>query len=521
MAIDGFFIKNLTNEINDELFNNRLEQINLVSKDIFSFSFYYQRVRKFLNIKLNSPHASFFISDIDVDKNLTSNFLINIKRILEGSILTSIKQYNNDRVVILTFSKNDFLDGQVEYQLILELMGRYNNLTLIKDNIIIDSYLKNVSTTRRSIVPNIAFEFFPSDKEVFSLKAYDNLEDGLSLSKNYLGISPILSKYLFTNQINLDEVTLNPTLNLTNNTFYWFNIFSNEDRIKTFNTLSSLINHLVTNNFKPNTKYLDFINNRISNYQKRLFKLENQLEISNSNLTYANYGNYIYSSGLNLNSYLNELISYDNTIVKLDITKTLNDNAKEYFKIYEKAKRSIIHLENQITETNNLIDIFNQFLYEIDLDNLNYDEIELMLIPFGFKVKKNKQKRNKKITPLKLINNNDVFYVGLNNIQNEYVTNTLAKHNDYWFHVKDLPGSHVILKGELTKENLELASMLALKYSKGSLESGEVNYTLTKNIRKISGLPGYNVTLKNYKSLKINIDHGLLSKFFKLNNLDY
>ena len=521
MAIDGFFIKNLINEINDDLLNSRLEQINLVSKDIFSFSFYLRRVRNFLNIKLNSPHASFFISDLDVDKNLTSNFLVNLKRLLEGSVLTKIKQHNNDRVVIFTFAKNDFLEGTIEYELILELMGRYNNLTLLKDGIIIDAYLKNVSTTRRSIVPNIAFEYFPSDKIDFNLDAYNNLENGLSLSKKYLGISPLLSKYLFVNNIDLNNITVNPTLNLNNNTFYWFNLFSESDKTKHFNSLSTLVANLIAANFRPNTKYLDFINLRISNYEKRLFKIERELENSTNNLIYANYGNYIYSSGLNLNTYLNELISYDNTLVKLDVTKTLNDNAKDYFKTYEKAKRSISHLEKQIKETNYLITIFKQFLYEINLENLNYEEIETMLIPFGFKVKRKKQFRAKKINPLKINYYDSIFYVGLNNIQNEYVTNTLAKHNDYWFHIKDLPGSHVILKGELTDENLEIAAMLALKYSKGNPVSGEVNYTLAKNLRKISGLPGYNVTLNNHKSILINIDHSLLKKIFTENNLDY
>lgn len=521
MAIDGFFIKNLINEIKSKVLNSRLEQVNLVKNDIFSFKFYNKGKREFLNIKLKAPFASFFLENLETDKNLTSNFLTNLKRLLEGSILTNIVQYQDDRVILFSFAKNDFLEGKLEYVLILELMGRYNNLILLKDEIIIDAYHKNVSTSKRSIVPNVHYEYFPSNKKTFELSAYDNLENGLTLSKNYLGISPLLSKYLFQNKINIYDIKDMPTYNLTTKEFYWFNLFKQDDKTISFNSLSKLISTLLGDTFKPNTKYLDFINQRLNNYEKRLFKIHKQLETSLDNLKYKDYGNSIYSSGLNLNSYSNELISFDNTIIKLDISKTLNDNAQDFFKIYNKAKRSITHLEREINETNNLINLFKQFLYDINLGNLNFEEIETMLLPFGFKVKSKKQSKAKKISPLKLIVDNTIIYIGLNNIQNEYITTKLAKYNDYWFHIKDLPGSHVLVKGELTNNILNIASMLALKYSNANSTSGEVNYTLVKNLRKIPHLPAYNVYMKSYQSILIKINEDILKEIFTLNNISY
>src|SRR5690554_7821368 len=90
MAIDGFFIKKLTEEIKKDVLNNRLEKISQISSDIFSFSFYYQGKRKYLNFKLKPPMPSFFITnDLISNESLNSTFLNTLKRNIEGAILRS------------------------------------------------------------------------------------------------------------------------------------------------------------------------------------------------------------------------------------------------------------------------------------------------------------------------------------------------------------------------------------------------------------------------------------------------
>lgn len=514
MAIDGFFLKNLKNEINLEIQDYRLDQINFVTSDILSFSFYLRGIRKFLNFKLNAPYASLFIADLEIDKTINSSFLQTIKKQLLGSTLKTIEQLNDDRVLILEFQKNDFLDGFVTYQLILEIMGRYNNLILLKDNIIIDAFNKNVSHTSRSIVPGILYNHFPTTKIPFTLDAYKDLKDSQTLSTLYIGISPLLSKYLYKNNINLNNLNVNPTLNLINNQFYWFNLFE-EENVETFSTLSKLINHLITNAFKPNNKYLDFVNKRLSNLEKRLFKLNEQLSQSKNDLSLVDIGNSIYSSGHNLNSYLNEIVTFDFKIIKLDITKTLNENAQLYFKKYKKAKNALSHLEKQILETTTLINLFKQFTYDITNHKLDHQEITTMLAPFGFGKVKKTPKINKAFKPLKLFYNDNIYYIGLNNLQNEEITTKIAKSSDYWFHVKDLPGSHVVLKGEFNETTLKLGAMLALKHSFGFNNSGLVNYTQVKNLKRIKGLPGYQVNLVNYQTVNTKVDEKLLANKLK------
>src|SRR5690554_644918 len=162
MAIDGFLIKNLINEVKDEIIDNRLECLFQPLDDVFYASFYYRGKRRYLNFKLKPPYACFFLSEEIINSNnIQSNFLQTLKRQLEGYILKDIKQHLNDRVVIFEFEGVDLIEGLVKKQLILELMGRYNNLILLKDNIIIDAFIKNVSTTSRSIANKINYEFFP------------------------------------------------------------------------------------------------------------------------------------------------------------------------------------------------------------------------------------------------------------------------------------------------------------------------------------------------------------------------
>jgi predicted ribosome quality control (RQC) complex YloA/Tae2 family protein len=109
------------------------------------------------------------------------------------------------------------------------------------------------------------------------------------------------------------------------------------------------------------------------------------------------------------------------------------------------------------------------------------------------------------------------YLVGKNNIQNEYVTHELARSEDYFFHVKDAPGSHVIVKTSTLNEFvIRKASMLAAYYSSLKLSSSiPVDYTLVKNIKKIPRLPGYKVLIKNQKTMFIDIDQEKIENYIK------
>lgn len=517
MALDGYFINKLIEEVKPVIINSRIEKIFQTDKDIFIFSLYKRGQRNYLYFKLNAPSASFYVLDKLVSvENTSSNFLINLKNNIDGYLIEDINQLKKDRVITFNLVGNDFLDGRVNKSLVTELMGRYNNLILLdNENIIIDAFNKKFDSNARSILPKLKYEYFPTNKVDF-INEYPLLETNLDLSKKYLGISPLLSKYLFNNQLNLDNIKVYPVKNTNNNQFYWFNLFNKEDELKTYSNLSNLLADSIIVMNHNNNKYLNFINSQLNKETKLLENLKKSLEQSNNNLTLKDIGDSIYITGLDLSKSYSSFTNYLGEEIKLDPSKTLNQNAQNYYRLYQKAKRSIEHINTQITNVSNNINLLEQLHFDLSKNDVDYLELEEILVPLGLKVKKQKQTRKKKknINPL-IINYNDaIFYVGKNNLQNEYVTHEIGKHNDFWFHIKDAPGSHIVLKGELNDLNLSFGAMLAAKFSKQSdTPVVSVNFTQIKNIKIIPGLKGYNVILTKFETINIRIDHELLSNY--------
>ena len=100
-----------------------------------------------------------------------------------------------------------------------------------------------------------------------------------------------------------------------------------------------------------------------------------------------------------------------------------------------------------------------------------------------------------------------VIYVGKNNIQNDYITHTVAKKDDLWFHVKGYHGSHVVVSGDskYSENVIRYAANLAAKYSDSKDSSSvQVDYTEIKFLKKVPGYKGSFVTYKRYKTIYID-----------------
>lgn len=524
MAIDGFLVKHLVKEFNNTLLNLRVLKITQNRKDIIVFHFNKSGEKLFLNFKLTPPNASAFITN-ELNQNgdtITTGFISNLKRLFESAFVSDIKQHLNDRVIIFEFTVNDFLDGQIKRNLVFEIMGRNNNLIILEDNIIIDAFNKKFSESARSIIPKLPFTFFPSNKTLISTIDYRLVDHPLFLSKNYIGFSPLLSKYLYDNNIDINSSKLEPTYNYDSKTFYWFNLFEKTDRLKHFNTISSLLAFLVYNNTSDFIKQKNFVENELIKLRKRRANLERDLSNANENLKLQEIGNLIYSSGLNLNEKHSQINDFSGNLIKLDSNYTLNENAKRAFAKYRKATRAITHIDLNIKETYNLENQLLAISFFLTLDDVNIEEINEELISLGYKQKITKQKRpNQVMQPLKLFYLDTLIYVGKNNKQNDYITHKLSSRSDYWLHVENAPGSHVLIKDNNPSEKvLELAAMLAANYSTLKYNGKVfVNYTQVKNLKKIPEKPGHMVILSNYKTITITIDKKLINDVLVANKL--
>jgi predicted ribosome quality control (RQC) complex YloA/Tae2 family protein len=212
-----------------------------------------------------------------------------------------------------------------------------------------------------------------------------------------------------------------------------------------------------------------------------------------------------------LNYYTNEDIT-----IPLDETKSALENAKAYFEKYSKLKRTYEHLSNLVLTTKEELDHLDSIKTSLDIAMNEADLVQLKeeLTEYGYikrhtlktKGPNGKPIKKQKVTskPFHYLSSDGYhMYVGKNNYQNDELTFDFATGNDWWFHTKGIPGSHVIVKSggnELPDRVFEEAGNLAAYYSKGrDAEKVEIDYTEKKNVKKPNkGKPGFVVYYTNY-----------------------
>ncbi|WP_141505922.1 Rqc2 family fibronectin-binding protein [Paenibacillus luteus] len=214
-----------------------------------------------------------------------------------------------------------------------------------------------------------------------------------------------------------------------------------------------------------------------------------------------------------------ELVNFydeEQAVVKIDLDPQLtpSDNAQRYFRRYTKHKNSLSIVAEQMDIARTEILYFESLLQQVDNASLgDIGEIRDELVEQGYMKERGKrgQKKKKTLKPTLLCYTSSegvAMYVGKNNTQNEYLTNRLASSSDTWLHTKDIPGSHVVIRGgEYGNATLEEAAMLSAHYSQARDSSSiPVDYTYIRHVRKPSGAkPGF-VIYDNQKTLFITPD---------------
>ena len=555
MAFDGFFVRKLVEEFNESILYSRINKINNLSNDEFIFS-----IRKGKNLKLyvsaNSSASRIQLTNNSYENPQTpSNFCSVLRKYLMGGIIEEINQINNDRIIKFKIKNFDELGYEKYYFLITELMGKHSNIILTNsDNIIIES-LKNSYSLEfcRSTISNMEYVLPPTVKKYnpFNFSEYSDLicdkNDKKFLIKNFYGVSSVLNNYF----LNREEDTLEsfrefcknfssynePTLlkNGNKNDFYYFDIISNKDNIK-FDSLSRLLDFYYmdiqkeSSNKNTEKELFNFIKNKLSRLNKKLkilnkelleakerddFKLKGQLLISNIYLFKNNIPEVV-----TLQNFYSE--NLEDISIELDPNISIEKNSEKYFELYKKNKRTIENLYEQIDITKKDISYFETLSFQIEnAGKTDLLEIKEELINSGYlKKDKNKKSIKKKNNYLIIKYNGIDIYVGKNNIQNDTITNKLARRDYLWFHAKDIPGSHVVIFDyNPDEETKRVASMLAGYFSKFKNENYvSVDSTLIKNVKKISGAKPGMVTYTDQKTVKQKIDKIFINELLVNNN---
>jgi predicted ribosome quality control (RQC) complex YloA/Tae2 family protein len=197
------------------------------------------------------------------------------------------------------------------------------------------------------------------------------------------------------------------------------------------------------------------------------------------------------------------------------------ETGKKYFEKYNKLKRTYEALTEQTQVSAEELSYLQSVANSLDIASSESDlqQIKAELIESGYikgRTDRGKNKKQEKSKPLHYISSDGYhMYVGKNNFQNDELTFKLATGGDLWFHAKQMPGSHVIVKTEgeteLPDSTYEEAARLAAFYSTGKdAPKVDIDYTARKNLKKPpKAKPGYVIYHTNY-SMTIEPDiHGI------------
>lgn len=538
MAFDGLFIHSLLNSIKPTLVNGRLSKIYQPFEQDLVLTFRNERKNYQLLISANAQYPRFYLTKKAIaNPDKAPTFVMVLRKYLEGSILQGIEQVGVDRIVNFRFSNRNELGDQVQLVLSVELMGRHSNVILYDNsNGHIIDLLKRINPDEnraRILLPKAKYELpplnpgingFDLSEQEFMQKAAVNdpsefagqingldrddrseligyLEDDFSYSSfrtfinqfdkkgAFVLLTPRNKRKIFPYlpyHLDLVKESSDPDLNHALDEFYLYQ--ANHDWVK---QKSSKIERLVKNEQKKLTK-------KVVKLKKQLEQAENSEgyrirgEILNANLAQVKPG----MTKISLPNY------YDNNRpieIKLDAALSPARNGQKYFTRYKKLRDSIKHVKEQIEIANDNLRYFDSIQTAIDnAEPEDIDQITDELINQGYLKRPQKQKRKKKVTEHNLnkfrLSSGKTVLVGKNNYQNDWLTLKKANKTDIWFHVKNIPGSHVILQdANPSNDDILEAAEIAAYFSKAKNSAHvQVDYVQDKRVKKPNGArPGF------------------------------
>lgn len=543
MSMDGIFIHYLVEEFNSFLNKGKINKIYQpnpldiviqVKKDGSTYQL-------LLSASLDSSRL-YLTKQSFVNPATPGNFCMLLRKYIERGIITNIKQYQNDRIIMFEVNTFNELGDNVNYHLILELMGRNSNVILIdENNKIIDAIRKlpPSDTTTRYIIPKASYELPIQENKVnpFTDNTDDVLLDNIQgLAKN---IEKEITEYYNGNIKAFLSQKIKPTIYQNGNKFdyYCFDLNSYQVINNSFTTLSEMLDYYY-NQYKKTINYsnsdlIKQVKRLITHQKTKLNNLNDDLIKAKDNIKFKDLGILLQANLYNVKKGMSSIIVTNFLGNNEELTIALNPeldpskNLKQIFTKGKKASNALIEVQKQIDKVTNEINYLEDIQSMIEFSTATeLEEIKLDLFSnseqYKNKVKK-LAKKNKKLEIQHFSFQDVTIYIGKNNLQNDYLTNKLARNNDYWFHVKDSSGAHVIVSVpgnasdyQMNEETIRLAANLSAYYSKYSSSSSvPVDYTKVKYLKKIPGMKGYHVTYTNQKTIYIDPSYDLIKNYLR------
>ncbi|XMB66845.1 NFACT RNA binding domain-containing protein [Mycoplasmatota bacterium zrk1] len=519
MAFDGLLIRNLINELKF-LETGRISKIQQISKLEILLTIRAKSSNHKLLISCSSDYARMHITNNKYDvPNEPPSFCMMLRKHLDGGFINNISQHENDRIIIIDILKVNELGDKVSKKLHFEAMGKHSNLILSEEGKILESikHIPPFMNTYRTILPGADYLYPPSTK----INPFIEFNNTATFSEimSYQGISPLMAnEILFQSNPDLIYSKPDPVIIRGNKERYYFIPVNIEGNIEHYNSISEMLDVFFFNKdsfdrIRQRAKDLSiYIRRELDKNINKLDKLKNDLDKANDNQQLRIIGEVLLANLNQLKRGMNKVTLtnfYDNSNIEIHLNPLLTptENANKYFNKYQKAKKAINHLINQIDLTKLEIEYFELLSQQINQATYkDVDEIRVELEENNY-LKKRSKKKIKKLNYLTYLSKSGTeILVGKNNKQNEYLTHKYAKKNDIWMHTKDIPGSHVIIRDDNPDEDtIRTAANLAAYYSKAKDSSSvPIDYTFIKYIKKIPGRQLCFVTYTNQKTIYID-----------------
>lgn len=555
MAFDGIVLKKIIDELN-VLIHGKVNRIFEPTKNELIFSIYSNGKTYALNIDISANNYRLHLTTNEKSNPYVApNFCMLLRKYLIGSKISKIYMHGLERIAYIEFETFNEMNDKIFRTLAIELMGKYSNAILLTaENTIIDALKRfdnNSLDTSRCIMPARKYIEPHSDKLDFtSMSQKDFISECMNtgihtldtlIPSKFVGISKLFIQSSLENLKLSNTVSENSLKSLYD---YISNIIMNDAIIRNYKNNYTILPYekidlLQGNFFLDDFYYNKFQDEYFKSYRNNLLKIINGTldkivkKFDNINRKLDDCKDIdslkIYGELLLANIYKIDTLKisdnyvlvenyYENnaiTRISIDNTISTSKNAENYFKKYNKKKNTLAVVNAQKKDCEKELDYLESLTYELDnATDFNsvteiYNEISESLL-FNDNLEKISGKTQKKSVFTSSIDNymrlkidNYVVLVGKNNRQNDYLTTKIAKSNDYWFHTKDIHGSHVILRtngGDMPKQETILkCASIAAYHSKAKFSSHvPVDYTLIKYVKKPTGsVPGYVIYTNN------------------------
>ena len=570
MAFDGITIANIVHELKECLLDGRINKIAQPETDELLLTIKTPKGQKRLSISASASLPLIYLTETNKPSPMTApNFCMLLRKHINNGRITAISQPKLERIIQFEIEHLDELGDLCKKYLIVEIMGKHSNIIFCTENYRIIDSIKHVSAQMSSVrevlpgrdyfIPDTMQKSNPLDisfADFADVLISKPMPLGKAIYTSFTGVSPVVAEEIcyisgISSEITPKELSEDIFLHLYKQFTLFFDKVLRGDfhpviyykgaepkefcaiplshfsmyEAKAFESMSNVLEtyyaskNTLTRIRQKSVDLRKIVQTALERNRKKYDLQSKQLKDTENRDKYRIYGELINTYGYNLESgakQLEALNYYTNEMIKipLDSTKTPGENAQKYFDKYNKQKRTFEALSSLIQETQEDIVYLESVSNALDiaLSEDDLTQIKEELIGAGY-VRRKFTKKKVKITskPFHYISSDGYhMYVGKNNLQNDELTFHFAVGNDWWFHAKGCPGSHVIVKtngDELPDRTFEEAGKLAAYYSinRGN-EKVEIDYIEKKHVKKPSGAkPGFVVYYTNY-SLMIDSD---------------